>query len=95
MSVTDPERQLAAADGSTAAGPPGAGPPGAEPTGAGPAGAEPTGAGPSGAEPSGAAPGRRRPDLARLMDSGVGRNLGLVAVLAVLCVIGVATADTF
>jgi len=33
--------------------------------------------------------------LGRLLDSGVGRNLGLVAVLVLLCVVGVATADTF
>lgn len=33
--------------------------------------------------------------LARALDSGVGRNLGLVAVLVLLCVVGVATADTF
>ncbi|GAB3596813.1 ABC transporter permease [Angustibacter peucedani] len=32
---------------------------------------------------------------ARVMDSSVGRNLGLVGVLVVLCIIGVATADTF
>jgi ribose transport system permease protein len=36
-----------------------------------------------------------RSRLARLLDTGAGRNLGLVAVLVVLCVIGVATADTF
>ncbi|HWN32187.1 MAG TPA: hypothetical protein VNP03_05560, partial [Pseudonocardia sp.] len=36
-----------------------------------------------------------RATLARLLDTGAGRNLGLVAVLAVLCVIGVVTADTF
>jgi ribose transport system permease protein len=39
----------------------------------------------------GATPSR----LARLLDTGAGRNLGLVAVLAVLGVIGIATADTF
>ena len=33
--------------------------------------------------------------LARALDTGAGRNLGLVAVLVVLCVIGVSTADTF
>ena len=33
--------------------------------------------------------------LARVLDTGAGRNLGLVAVLVVLCVIGVSTADTF
>ncbi|MBC8093608.1 MAG: ABC transporter permease [Pseudonocardia sp.] len=32
---------------------------------------------------------------ARLWDSGVGRNLGLVAVLVLLCVVGVISADTF
>jgi ribose transport system permease protein len=31
----------------------------------------------------------------RLLDSGAGRNLGLVAVLVILCVVGVSTADTF
>lgn len=31
----------------------------------------------------------------RLLDSGAGRNLGLVAVLAILAVVGVSTADTF
>ena len=31
----------------------------------------------------------------RLMDSSVGRNLGLVGVLVILCIIGVITADTF
>ena len=36
-----------------------------------------------------------RSTLARLLDTSAGRNLGLVAVLVVLCVIGVATADTF
>ena len=38
---------------------------------------------------------RRIPELAGLLDTGAGRNLGLVAVLGVLCVIGIATADTF
>ena len=33
--------------------------------------------------------------LARVLDTSAGRNLGLVAVLVVLCVIGLATADTF
>jgi ribose transport system permease protein len=33
--------------------------------------------------------------LSRIWDSGAGRNLGLVAVLAVLAVVGVVTADTF
>jgi ribose transport system permease protein len=33
--------------------------------------------------------------LARVLDTSAGRNLGLVAVLLVLCVIGLATADTF
>jgi ribose transport system permease protein len=33
--------------------------------------------------------------LARLLDTGAARDFGLVAVLAVLCIIGVATADTF
>lgn len=43
-----------------------------------------------------AAAGAGRPSvLARVLDTGAGRNLGLVAVLVVLCVIGVATADTF
>jgi ribose transport system permease protein len=36
-----------------------------------------------------------RSPLARVLDTGAGRNLGLVAVLVVLCIIGVATADTF
>lgn len=36
-----------------------------------------------------------RSPVTRLLDSGVGRNLGLVAVLALLCVVGVSTADTF
>jgi ribose transport system permease protein len=36
-----------------------------------------------------------RNSVARLLDSGAGRNLGLLAVLALLCVVGVATADTF
>jgi ribose transport system permease protein len=36
-----------------------------------------------------------RSPLSRLLDSGAGRNLGLVAVLALLCVVGVVTADTF
>ena len=36
-----------------------------------------------------------RSTLARLLDTGAGRNVGLVAVLVVLCVIGVATAGTF
>ena len=50
-------------------------------------------AGPRGAS---GRPGRTAPStLARLLDTGAGRNLGLVAVLVVLCVIGVATADTF
>lgn len=41
---------------------------------------------------AGAAPGRRwRP----LLDTGAGHNLGLVAALAALCVIGIATAPTF
>jgi ribose transport system permease protein len=43
---------------------------------------------------AGARPGRRL-HPGELLDTGVGRNLGLVAVLAVLCVIGVATASTF
>ncbi|WP_300006798.1 ABC transporter permease [Pseudonocardia sp.] len=30
-----------------------------------------------------------------MLDSGAGRNLGLVAVLVLLCVVGVSTADTF
>ncbi len=33
--------------------------------------------------------------LVRVLDTGAGRNLGLIAVLVVLCVIGVATTDTF
>jgi ribose transport system permease protein len=33
--------------------------------------------------------------VSRLLDSGAGRNLGLVAVLVLLCVVGVSTADTF
>lgn len=33
--------------------------------------------------------------VARVLDSGAGRNLGLVAVLVLLCVVGVSTADTF
>jgi ribose transport system permease protein len=37
----------------------------------------------------------RPPALHRLLDSGAGRNLGLVAVLVILCVVGVSTADTF
>lgn len=37
----------------------------------------------------------RRARLSALLDTGPGRNLGLVTVLVVLCVIGVATADTF
>jgi ribose transport system permease protein len=36
-----------------------------------------------------------RSTLARLLDTGAGRNLGLVVVLVVLCVIGVSTAGTF
>ncbi len=36
-----------------------------------------------------------RSPLGRLLDSGAGRNLGLVAVLALLCVVGIVTADTF
>lgn len=36
-----------------------------------------------------------RAPVARLLDSGAGRNLGLVAVLVVLCVVGVSTASTF
>jgi ribose transport system permease protein len=36
-----------------------------------------------------------RPRLARVLDTSAGRNLGLVAVLVVLCVIGLATAATF
>jgi ribose transport system permease protein len=38
---------------------------------------------------------RRRGSVAAVLDTGAGRNLGLVVVLAVLCVIGVSTADTF
>jgi ribose transport system permease protein len=41
--------------------------------------------------PSGRTPGR----AARLLDSGAGRNLGLVAVLVLLAVVGVVTAETF
>ena len=33
--------------------------------------------------------------FARVLDTSAGRNLGPVAVLVVLCVIGLATADTF
>ncbi|MHA6782300.1 ABC transporter permease [Pseudonocardia saturnea] len=36
-----------------------------------------------------------RSPVARLLDSGAGRNLGLVAVLVLLCVVGVSTASTF
>src|SRR3954470_530474 len=36
-----------------------------------------------------------RSPAARLLEGGAGRNLGLVVVLVVLCVIGVVTADTF
>ena len=36
-----------------------------------------------------------RSALARVLDTGAGRNLGLVAVLVLLCVVGVVTADTF
>ncbi len=44
-------------------------------------------------EAAGATP---RPSAwSRLLDSGAGRNLGLVAVLVILCVVGVSTADTF
>jgi ribose transport system permease protein len=44
-------------------------------------------------ESAGAAP---RPSAwNRLLDSGAGRNLGLVAVLVILAVVGVSTADTF
>ena len=38
---------------------------------------------------------RRRPGLGDLLDSSAGRNLGLVAVLLILGIVGVATADTF
>ena len=41
--------------------------------------------------PSGRTPGR----AARLLDSGAGRNLGLVAVLVLLAIVGTATASTF
>jgi ribose transport system permease protein len=44
-------------------------------------------------EAAGAAP--RPSALHRLLDSGAGRNLGLVAVLVILAVVGVGTADTF
>lgn len=37
----------------------------------------------------------RRPALGDLLDTSVGRNLGLVAVLLILGIVGVATADTF
>src|SRR3954470_10015922 len=37
----------------------------------------------------------RRPGLGDLLDSSAGRNLGLVAVLLILGIVGVATADTF
>ena len=40
-------------------------------------------------------PERRQATVARLLDSGAGRNLGLVAVLVLLCVVGVSTASTF
>ncbi len=44
-------------------------------------------------EAAGAAP---RPSAwNRLLDSGAGRNLGLLAVLVILCIVGVSTADTF
>jgi len=43
------------------------------------------------AAPAGRPPGR----AARLLDSGAGRNLGLVAVLALLAIVGTATAGTF
>src|SRR3954469_24884868 len=36
-----------------------------------------------------------RSPAARLLEGGAGRNLGLVAVLALLCVVGVVSADTF
>jgi ribose transport system permease protein len=36
-----------------------------------------------------------RSAFARVLDTSAGRNLGLVAVMVVLCVIGLATADTF
>jgi ribose transport system permease protein len=36
-----------------------------------------------------------RSAFARLLDSGAGRNLGLVAVLVLLALVGVVTADTF
>jgi ribose transport system permease protein len=39
--------------------------------------------------------GARRSALARLLEGGAGRNLGLVAVLVLLGIVGVATADTF
>jgi ribose transport system permease protein len=39
--------------------------------------------------------GEPRSALARMLDGGAGRNLGLVAVLVLLGIVGVATADTF
>ncbi|WP_051343438.1 ABC transporter permease [Pseudonocardia spinosispora] len=44
---------------------------------------------------AGRAVAARRARLSELLDTGPGRNLGLATVLVVLCLIGVATADTF